>query len=323
MSQSQNRISALAALLIALLSSRAEAIPLPALNLPELVQGADLIAVARVTSVREIGITSIDNYGQSIPARRMSGVLEIKRLVKGVASDSTLAVGFAVPNVPLGHTTISAGQFGMFFMRKTTGSMYDFENPYYPFVVASAKVPTAEGSDLDRVVAEVANVVSAPGASVEDRLRAIAILTGVKVPAAGYALRIAAGDPDVSVRINAVAALIRLGDGSALGAAEELLLKRSNIKAGLLNNLAFAVQDCIKDPEAIPVLSRLLKATDVQTRRAGAAALRNTAAEEAIEPLTRALEDSDREVRYHAVLGLAIITGHNEWGPSIGLYDRD
>jgi len=58
-------------------------------------------------------------------------------------------------------------------------------------------------------------------------------------------------------------------------------------------------------------------------RRAAAAALRHTQADGAIGPLSMALEDSDREVRYQAVLGLATITGQNEWSPTLDQFERE
>lgn len=61
----------------------------------------------------------------------------------------------------------------------------------------------------------------------------------------------------------------------------------------------------------------------METRRAAAAALRHTGSNAAVDALSSALQDSDREVRYHAVLGLATITGLDEWGPSLELFDRE
>jgi hypothetical protein len=57
--------------------------------------------------------------------------------------------------------------------------------------------------------------------------------------------------------------------------------------------------------------------------KGAAAALRHTGVDAAMEPLSIALQDSDREVRYQAVLGLATITGKAEWGPTLNLFERD
>jgi len=58
-----------------------------------------------------------------------------------------------------------------------------------------------------------------------------------------------------------------------------------------------------------------LHATDVVVRRAAAAALRNIGGTEAIGPLTEALGDSDDQVVWTAILGLALTTGDLHHGP--------
>ena len=60
-----------------------------------------------------------------------------------------------------------------------------------------------------------------------------------------------------------------------------------------------------------------------RARRAAASALRHTEADSAIASLLQALEDTDQEVRYQAVLGLATITGETEWGPSLDSFARE
>ena len=103
---------------------------------------------------------------------------------------------------------------------------------------------------------------------------------------------------------------------------DNLMNPSSNTEEYLLANLGYALEG-IKDPRAIPTLRRLLGARQVEARRGAAAALRNMRMADAIEPLLVALEDRDRDVRYQAVIGLAEITGQNEWGPSVDLFQHD
>ncbi|MEK6320394.1 MAG: HEAT repeat domain-containing protein [Acidobacteriota bacterium] len=298
--------------------------PIPALNLQDLVRDSDLIAVGRVAAVQEAERANIDADGQSISARQMIATVEIYRVVKGRPDETSIRVGFLVPEIPLGYAGIAAPQFGMFFLRRSAKREYVVVNPYYPFVVASTNAPLGKGSDLDRVTAEVAQVLVVPGASPDERRRAIDVLARVNTNLATVALRSAAKDRNAPVRLKAAAVLLRRDDASILSSVEDVLVNPpQGIDPGLLRSLAFAIQDGIKNHESIPVLVRLLRARDVQTRRAAAAALRHTEADAAIAPLSEALEDADREVRYHAVLGLAIITGQTEWGPAIDQFERD
>jgi len=83
----------------------------------------------------------------------------------------------------------------------------------------------------------------------------------------------------------------------------------------LVNQLAHAVGFGVKDPKATPVLVRLLRAPKANVRRGAASALRNIGGKEAIGPLVEALEDSDDEVVWSAIMGLAEITGDLDHGP--------
>ena len=56
---------------------------------------------------------------------------------------------------------------------------------------------------------------------------------------------------------------------------------------------------------------------DFKVRRGAAQALRNTGSSQAVAGLAEALNDSEREVRYIAVIGLGEITRQDEWSPSI------
>lgn len=301
------------------------ATPIPSLNLSDLVRDADLIAIGQVTRVREDGKTIIEQGGQSIAARRMIATLHVVRILKGTANSNSITVGFSLPEIPLGYAGIAASEFGMFFLHKWNGHEYLVTNPYYPFLVASMSAPPGGvGSDFDRVVAEIAQVLIVPGASLDQRRSAIDVLGRVKTTSAIVALRAASREADPTVRLRAAAFLLRQDDVSVLTSVEDILVKApENIDASLLRGLAFAIQDGIKNQEAIPILTRVLRTQDVQIRRAAAAALRHTEVDGAVEPLSIALEDDDREVRYHAVLGLATITGQTEWGPALDQFGRD
>jgi HEAT repeat protein len=72
----------------------------------------------------------------------------------------------------------------------------------------------------------------------------------------------------------------------------------------------------LKDPEAIPDLTALLDSYSVPIRRGAAQALRRTESPKAINGLIKALEDTDSQVRYWGVVGLAEATGQDEWRPN-------
>lgn len=75
----------------------------------------------------------------------------------------------------------------------------------------------------------------------------------------------------------------------------------------------------IKDPAAIPALARMLTVDDSEIRQGAVRGLRNTESEAALEPLSKALDDSNFWVRWEAVMALATITRQKEWYP---VYDQ-
>jgi HEAT repeat protein len=251
----------------------------------------------------------------------MIATLRVDRMIKGRSDKPTLLFRFFIPD-SLAYASIVPTQFGMYFLRETQQQEYVVLNPYYPFIVAAPEALTARGSDLNQVVAELAHVITSSRVSPKERSAAIAALDTVKTVAATAALRDAARNKDATLRIQATGALLRRNDISVMSMVENILLRPAESEKPMLGGLAFNLEG-VKDPKAIPSLSRLLDAGDVQTRRGAAAALRNTGSLSAIEPLSKGLEDNDIEVRYSAVIGLAEITKQYAHGPAMDLYMQD
>ena len=86
---------------------------------------------------------------------------------------------------------------------------------------------------------------------------------------------------------------------------------------GAVDRLASGIWHGVRNPKAIPILERLLRSPDFKVRRGAAQALRNTGSSQAVAGLAEALNDSERDVRYIAVIGLGEITRQDEWSPSI------
>jgi hypothetical protein len=299
------------------------ATPIPTLDVPALTREANLIAIGRISSIEEQGHTNIEMVGgQSISARQMIATLRVNRMIKGRSDKPTLFFRFFIPDSSLAYASIIPTQIGMFFLRETQQQEYVILNPYYPFIVAAPEALTARGSDLDQVVAELAHVITSSRVSQNERSAAIAALDTVKTVAATVALRDAAMNNDATLRILAAGALLRRNDISVMSMVENMLLRPAESEKPMLGSVAFNLEG-VKDPKAIPSLSRLLDAGDIQTRRAAAAALRNTGSPSAIEPLSKGLEDNDIEVRYSAVIGLAEITKQYGHGPAVDLYMQD
>ena len=294
------------------------------LDLSALTNDADLIAVGSVQTVWEDDSTTMNIQNRSVPARQMVALLNVKSILKGQAESSTsLTFKFLVPEAPIGYRGIPTNQVRIFFLRETSPQEYSILNPYYPFIVACEDATPAGGGALDKVVANLAHLLTTPVASLDSRMEAIRVLSSVKTEASTSALLQGAQEQDTSLRLEAAAALLRRNDISTLDmVAKSLIEPSSDINESVREDVVSAL-DRVKDPRAIPALAHLLAAGDVQTRRSAAAALRHTGSPEATGALARALDDSDQQVRYSAVTGLAEITGETQGMPSIEVFTNN
>ncbi len=292
-------------------------IPIKPLDLDDLASKAQLIVVGEVTSVREDGRTLVETSTAKVPARIMAGELRIDRVLKGPSGQQLLSFRFFLPEVFIGFRGIGLHSYQVFFFQNS-GDTYEFVSPYYPSVITIRDAPTSGESPLVRVVNQVGAVLYSATSSEAQKQEATYVLRRSKSPAAVKVLRQALKVKERNVQLDAAAALLERNDISGLPLAEGALLDPpGSTPDHILHNLRFGIAEGVKDETAIPTLSKLLFAGIPETRRAAASALWHTHSSSAIHPLGEALDDSDFEVRYYAVVGLAEITGQSEWRPNM------
>ena len=277
------------------------------LDLERLTSNADLIVIGRVNS--------ISNQGRSV------ATLSLDKVVKGEANAGTIEFEF-LTNVPSAYVRIQPQLFGMFFLKQKVDGSYQILDPVYPAVIALAHAVVTGEPRVDRTVNVVGQVLLTAKAD-EDRQVAVRVLSSARTERATELLRQSAKDKDVVVRMQSISALLNRDDIETLESAERTLL---NPPAGtepyLLENMSGALEG-IKDPRAIPALQRLLQSSSTRTRQGAVSALRQMRTMEAVEGLVIALGDNNREVRYEAVIGLAELTGENEWAPATDTFASD
>lgn len=292
----------------------------PPLDLPGLINSSDLIVLGKTQGVRQIGESTIEIYGQQFPAKIMGGEVSIERTIKGQAPKG-VAFHFLLPATlagSIGYRSIPDGNYRLVFL-KHAGSDYDVASPYYPSFPAVPDEPLAQERTtiVSQVIAELAAVLQSPDSPNRDKVEALFYAQGLNTPVLTAALRTALSTDDKSLQLGVATALLERNDISALQVAEEALLHpQSNIPSYLLENLSSGIARGLRDDRAIPALGRILQeAPDAYARRAAASALRDTGSTSATLALGKALADSDFDVRYLAVIGLAEITGQSEWRP--------
>ncbi|MFN7947557.1 MAG: HEAT repeat domain-containing protein [Blastocatellia bacterium] len=314
-------IAGIFTLLFINLALPATATIIPSLDLPTLTRESSLIIIGKVIAVRGGEKVAHLWQGHSLPARKFIVEVQPSRFHKGADTGNIAKFYFIQPDIFIGYETVSANQFGMFFLKRDAGNELTVTNPYHPMVVASPEAAPLSGDALNRVISEVIGVLVSSGSSTEDKVKAVAVLDRVRVPSVSDALRQAADSPEQKLRIAVVAALLKRNDISRLDTAVKTLTDPpANMDQHLLATLAVAVEG-IRNPQAIPSLTPLLNSKFPRVRQSAACALRNTGDPAAIAPLIKALYDDERRVRYQAVMGLAEITEQYSWGAAVDLYN--
>jgi HEAT repeats len=179
----------------------------------------------------------------------------------------------------------------------------------FAWTVAAKNTPEAR-------VASARAILESPKSTVAQRGNALWDIGRLRADGVIPLLQQAAKDQPYPLNILAAANLAWRNDISALPILEEEMMKSSTLKydGGGANLGAFLRR--IQDPAAVPSLTRLMRSQDAETRQSAAYALRHIGDEAAIEPLIAGLDDSDQNVRWTSVLGLAEIVGHRSGGQS-------
>jgi hypothetical protein len=321
------RTAGLIAVLALASAASARAAPVPPVNVPAMVEAAELIVVGRVASLAV-------EQGPQGPRERFFIVVD--RVLKG-ARPGTLAV--QLDRSDRQYRGVLPREYGMFFLRRGAAG-YAAAEPYHPMLVASpvadpnasasAAPLTAATHELVRVLTTPASVLtdpttgvqrfSADGSAAQSQLlyRAAAdAVRSIPYAVAGPELREAAASSDVMARLWAINCLFLMGSSDEL--AELKVDYLNSLRAVLLRPppelalpvaiLASTMAGEIKSPKAVRTLVALLNSTEVEVRRTAASLLGDIANDSVIAPLARtALQDEDGDVRYFAVIGLAMAT---------------
>jgi HEAT repeat protein len=291
------------------------AVPVPLLNVPSLVNQADVIAVGFVSSVSESGQTDMTVEGRVVPARIVVGQFQVIRTIKGVATP-TVQFTFVVPDQYVGIEAVPLRVLRILFLRRE-GETLRPASQYYPSLPAVSKPLKPSGDPVLNVEAELASVVSSDDAPEQSRLEAIAALQTIQTRSATEILRKLSQTSDERLRLWSIVYLLNRNDVSAIERAGAYLERGPDaLPPNMFHNLAQAIYLGVKDPRAVPYLAPLASSRFEQVRRAAIFALRNTGSSDASPSLLKALRDPDFETRYYAVIGLAEIANEPDWRPS-------
>jgi hypothetical protein len=298
-------------------------VPVPVTPIDELVGRSDVVVVGSIVSVGDAGPASITTpSGTTVSGRAMAGRMVVDQVLKGPRELRELRFDFVQTDDVIGYRGVRADSYRIVFLRRS-GADYEFTSPYKPSVVAVPGASVSATKPEDAVFQVLGTVLRDAKSSANDKREAIYAMWPGRVPNAEAikALRPMLEDSDPSLQCEAAASLLQSNDVTALPYAEHWLLgERAHPWPTCFGNLRGGIAFGIKDPVAIPSLTRLLRAREVETRRVVAGALRHTQSSDAIPALGSALDDLDLDVEYSAVAGLSEITGQTAGMPGIPLF---
>ena len=309
---------------------KSEAKPIQLPSIQRWVAESDLIIWGRVFEVTRAG--SEDGREAKV---------QIQGVVKGQVKQDSVRIDYNQPVTDQVESVSSHSLYrvqekecDLFFLSTDGDGRYKFADAQYGPVRLScsgAIIPTFVASRAEKIEALIASSLLDPeidsGGAVSWEIRLLGRPQFVKT------LREFSMSEDVPLRGMAFAALVRLGDYSVLRQAVDFLgttggddsgrvwksriieaisqiggdqIRRSLEAGGRSTSCPSQSKHSLQKSE-LEFLESLLESGDVDLRRASSRALRGICDPSSAAHLARALNDSDKEVQYDAIMGLAAL----------------
>lgn len=286
--------------------------PVPVLNVRSLAEQSPVIVKGRVL---ELGA----NTGGTRTAS-----FQVDSVLKGNVDSGVITIQFAAdPN--LSTITLDRHEYALLFLAKEQNGWYAFADPQTgKMPITSRNVPQAEGARSTAAKLEAELLASLGDPDREVAWAALEQVGNLGHVGSTQAIRDIATLGVPAFQGQAYIALLRLGDYSMLNQAIRFV--EGTVDDAELRRLQFGVAEAIsdiKDRSQLPVLKSLLASPSVSLRRAAAKALRFTSDPSSAARLVQALDDTDSDVRYDAMMALAALDGAaSENAPARDLFDR-
>lgn len=315
----------------------AQAVPMPVLDLPAMIENADVIVAARV-------LTSVAGppSHEDIPVRI---TLEVSRTIKGPSDTSNvpLTVDFVV--TPSFDGNVFVDSFAIFFLRCGGTAACTPASTHFLSIGALPRGPSSvprPASARARMIEEMMAILAAEDPEL-DGLKKVVTSNGAtsasvfRSDAAGHLSKLSSTTLTATVadrlrtlgrssmpgpRLAALAVLSEAGDRSLLKHAEADVLAPTAPTVWLVQRLVGSVRVAQgeHDDALAAVVSPWLRSRDLQVRQEAASLLRQLGTIRAVAALANfGLDDPDFDVRYYSVTGLMAAIGDPSY-PSIDRY---
>lgn len=307
-------------LFVILISASIAASPVTPIDIAHLIANSDVAVVCDINTVNLEETSQKNLNGVSTPVDVFVAHTTVIAVLKGGLRQSDLSFRFTIPRGDAGHSykRTVPGTRRLVFLRSSVGG-YDFTDPHSPSVPASGNTKHQSSNPEINAIAQVVDVVQSKSTSIQDKLEAIIDLRTAKSEEIVPAFRTALNFPDASehseFRGYLLAELLNHGDISVLPLVGEILMKEQpGFPEHVVHNLSYSLSR-VRDPRGVDNLAALLSASRLETRRYAAEGLRHLGSR-AVPALVVALGDTDEDVRYLGVIGLADVSKVRGWRPS-------
>ena len=299
--------------------------PMPVQNVRYLEGQSTLIVKGRVLTVNQLGTIKKPTGDGALTFQQMTASVQVDEVLKGTLGSGVVTVEFLRNSGGL-TTTLDQDEYALLFLTAAPDGGYTFADPQIgKMPITSRNVPAAGASQTTagKIEAELFASLCDPNREVS-RTALVQVANLGSVQSTQAIRNIAtAGDPEFQGL--AYAALLRLGDYSLLNQAirfaeqpgQDLEVTRQQF------GVAEAIGD-IQNRSVLPALNSLLSSPSVSLRRAAAKAMRGMSDPSSAPFLVRALQDSDADVQYNAVMALAAMAGASaENAPARDSFNQD
>lgn len=305
----------------ALWCCQSQAVGLPHFSIGGVVSAADLIVVAEVNQVRDIGPAQpIQFRNQLLQAEAYSADLSVIRTLKGPLLED-VSLTYSLPLTFVGYSSLRRGIRIVFLRREN--SQYRPADPYYPSFPASVDPPeenTASENSSQLVLSNMLAVLASNATSSSEKyeiLRVDYALPGNQ-KTVGALRKALSTSTDRTLSERLLGELICFADQTQLSATLDLLSNNSATQDGR-EWLLYVIGNHVQNAGAVPTLVRLLNSPSDSVREAVVEALWHIGTPTAVPALVHELEDQDEKVQFYAVRGLSDIANEYGWGgPSEG-----